>query len=193
MLRRKFQSHPVGVKILGFLVGVVFRLWMWTLDYRFVMRAGASNPPWAEKPMLYVFWHEMLLFPVYTHSRFNVAALVSRHRDGELLAEVLRMLRGKVIRGSTSRDGVSGLRSMIRRGGIGHLAIAPDGPLGPRRVFQAGAIFLASRAQIPIVPVGFAVDKYWCANSWDRMVLPRPFARAFCIFKDPAGPFVPRW
>ena len=130
MLRRKFQSHPVGVKILGFLVGAIFRLWMRTLDYRFVMRAGASNPPWAEKPMLYVFWHEMLLLPAYTHARRGFAVLVSTHRDGELIAQVLRMLRCRSIRGSTTRGGVAGVLGMLRDRGGRHLAITPDGQLG---------------------------------------------------------------
>jgi len=177
--------RPNLVKPVALASSWLLRLWMSGLDFRFRLSSIEANPAWADRGMLYLFWHEALLFPAYTHARYNVATLISRHRDGEFLAQVLRMLRGKAIRGSTTHDSVAGLRKMIRQGRFSHLAIAPDGPLGPRRLVQPGAVFLASRAGMPIVPLGFAFGACWRARSWDRMALPKPGQPARCVAGRP--------
>ena len=56
-------------------------------------------------------------------------------------------------------------------------AITPDGPRGPRREFQAGAVFLASRTGMPLVPMCVAYDRPWRMASWDKLAIPRPFSR----------------
>jgi 1-acyl-sn-glycerol-3-phosphate acyltransferase len=38
-------------------------------------------------------------------------------------------------------------------------------------------VMLASRAGLPIVPVGVGYSRAWRARSWDRFALPRPFSR----------------
>ena len=183
-LSRKLLRQPAIMKLTALLAGGLLRAWLSTLEYRFRAPRRGCNPLWADRPTLFVFWHEMLLFPAYSHVHANVATLISQHRDGELLAQMVRLFRGKVVRGSTSRESVSAIRRLIRQGRISHLAIAPDGPLGPRRVVQSGAVFLASRAKMPIVPVGFAFRKCWRVPSWDRMALPRPWeaARQWMLF-----------
>jgi lysophospholipid acyltransferase (LPLAT)-like uncharacterized protein len=74
---------------------------------------------------------------------------------------------------------------MILHGRAHHLAITPDGPRGPRRRIQDGAIYLASRSSMSLVPTGFAFENPWRAGSWDRTALPRPFTRARCIVGPP--------
>src|SRR5262249_21939657 len=66
-----------------------------------------------------------------------------------------------------------------------HLAITPDGPRGPRRRVQPGLVYLSSRLGLPIVPAGFASQRPWRMNSWDRFAVPRPFTRARCVTGDP--------
>ena len=184
-LTRKLLSQPILVKLIALPCSWLLRLWLGTLEFRFLARSAVCNPAWSDRPALYVFWHEMLLFPAYTHARFNVATLISHHRDGELLAQILRMLRGKAVRGSTRRRSVPALRKLIHQGRISHLAIAPDGPRGPRRVVQPGAIFLASRTGMPLVPAGLAFGKCRRVKSWDRMALPRPWQAARAVIGEP--------
>jgi lysophospholipid acyltransferase (LPLAT)-like uncharacterized protein len=126
----------------------------------------------------------MLFLPAYTHVQ-AATVLVSRHRDGELIAQLLRMLRGHAIRGSTDRGGVAALRQMMRHSRYRHLALAVDGPRGPRRVIPPGAIYLASRTGMPIIPVGMAYSACWRANSWDRTAVPKPFSRARLVLAGP--------
>ena len=173
--------HSIAIAFVGLLGSWVIRLWIGTLRFRFVLDDPASNPAVSPRRGLYMFWHEALLLPAYTHARRGFSILVSKHRDGELITQAVRMLGGVAVRGSTRRGGVAALLRMMRQRDRRHLAITPDGPRGPRRVVQLGAVFLASRGRMPLVPVGFAAADCWRAPSWDRMVLPRPGCQARCV------------
>ena len=37
----------------------------------------------------------------------------------------------------------------------------------------------------PIVPMCWAVDRYWRATGWDRLIIPKPFSRGCFIIGDP--------
>ena len=182
-------SHPIAIKSAALAISAALRAWMGLLDVKIGYDTDDVNPALPQRRKIYLFWHENVLLSVGVYSRFRVAALVSRHRDGELVAQVVRMLRGSIIRGSTdhgrNKGGMAAIREMLRHGRANHLALTPDGPRGPRRVVQAGAIYLASRSAMPLVPIGFAFDNPWRAGSWDRCALPRPFHRAVCLFGRP--------
>ncbi|MBT3199775.1 MAG: lysophospholipid acyltransferase family protein [Phycisphaerales bacterium] len=178
-------SHPIAIKTASLLGSWVLRLWLNTADYWFDIQDRESAPRFSEKGSIYLFWHEMMLFPLITHCGPDFSILVSRHRDGELITQIMRMFKGKTVRGSTSRGAVGSLLEMIRNRPTKHLGITPDGPRGPRRVMQAGSIYLASRSGLPLIPVGFAFEGCWRAGSWDKMALPKPFRRAVCVVAAP--------
>ncbi|NLF30841.1 MAG: lysophospholipid acyltransferase family protein [Planctomycetes bacterium] len=184
-------SHPIAIKSAALLGAGVISAWMRTLDYRFAVDDPAAHPDVLGERGLYLFWHETLLLPAYAHVRDGFAVLVSTHRDGELIAQTVRLLGGRAIRGSSTRGGTAAVIAMLRDRRSRHLAITPDGPRGPRRVIQDGAIYLASRGRMPLVPVGYAVSDAWRAPSWDRMILPKPGAAARAVagapIRVPAG------
>lgn len=171
--------NPVVVKLIGWLGAWFARWWMGSLRVRFHYLADNCHPAEGGRNgrFIYVIWHEYLLVPACHLSRTSVYVLVSRHADGQLLTEVGRHLRLKIVRGSSTRGGVEGLRGMIRAGRQMHLAVTPDGPKGPRRRVQPGTIYLASRTGIPIVPTGIGYDRPWRLRTWDRFALPRPESR----------------
>ncbi|MBC8372682.1 MAG: lysophospholipid acyltransferase family protein [Phycisphaerae bacterium] len=171
-------SHPIAIKTAALLGSWVLRLWLNTADYWFCFEDPQSDPHRTRRRNIYLFWHEVMLFPLITHCGPDFSILVSRHRDGELITQVMRMFQGKTVRGSTSRGAAAGLLGMMRNQPSKHLGITPDGPRGPRRVVQDGAIYLASRTAMPLVPAGCAFDGCRRAGSWDKMALPRPFRRA---------------
>jgi lysophospholipid acyltransferase (LPLAT)-like uncharacterized protein len=90
-----------------------------------------------------------------------------------LIARIVQRLGFSVVRGSTTRQSLTAVRSLVRQGNLTNLAITPDGPLGPRRVLQPGAVYVASRTGLPIFPTGFAFRECWRAGSWDRMAIPK--------------------
>ena len=111
--------------------------------------------------------------------------LISQHADGQLIAEVVRHLRFRVVAGSTTRGCVEAVRQMLRLSRSAHLAITPDGPRGPRRRVQAGVIYLAARTGLPVVPFGIAYANAWRMRSWDCFAIPRPWSLAVCVTGQP--------
>lgn len=131
-------------------------------------------------PAVYALWHEHLLPLCLFHAGQGAAVLVSRHRDGEILARVLDSLGYEAVRGSSTRGGAAGLRRMIEAGREGRpLAFTPDGPRGPARVPKPGVVRAASAAGLPVVPVGAASTRGWRLGSWDRFLVPAPAATVF--------------
>jgi lysophospholipid acyltransferase (LPLAT)-like uncharacterized protein len=175
----KLES-PLLNKVGGLLASVGVRHWMSTLDYKVAYYDRAVDPllPQCQGQKIYIFWHEYILFPLYLRGHCNLAMLLSRHRDAEVLSRVAYHLGFEFVRGSSNRGGVAALRELLRRSRHMHLTITPDGPRGPRRRLAPGAVYLASRLGLPLVLMGFGYDRPWRFNSWDRFALPRLGSRA---------------
>ena len=128
-----------------------------------------------------------MLLPAYVGRNRNVKVLISQHRDGEYIAQIVQRLGYGVARGSTTRGGAKALLRMIKKikeESIS-LAITPDGPKGPRFVAQSGAILLGQKTQYPIIPVMIYLAKCWELPSWDRFCIPKPFSKARIFYGNP--------
>ena len=130
---------------------------------------------------IFVFWHENLAIMLPSWPNIPVTLLVSLHRDAEWLVETADFLGFNAVRGSTTRGGSAAIRQLKQQSKKSSLVVTPDGPQGPRRQMAMGPIFLASRLQMPLVPVGVGYDRPWRLNTWDRFAIPRPFSRARVI------------
>jgi lysophospholipid acyltransferase (LPLAT)-like uncharacterized protein len=125
----------------------------------------------------------------------EIRVLVSQSRDGEFIARVIDRLGLPSIRGSSlkktdttkNKGGEQAFRDMVAwvRGG-GAMAITPDGPRGPVEVMQKGAVALARMTGAPVLFVGVAMKPCLRLNTWDRTVIPLPFARAAMVWDGPA-------
>jgi lysophospholipid acyltransferase (LPLAT)-like uncharacterized protein len=165
--------QPWTIPPFAFVLSAGIRWWISSSRLKWTVEDPAGDPHHNGSHGIYLFWHEMLLFPAASRGLADVAVLVSRHRDGELITRILKRLGMSVVRGSTTRQGLSALRALMRQGQQSNLAITPDGPLGPRRVVQSGALYVASRTGMPIYPTGFSFHKCWRVGSWDRMAIPK--------------------
>jgi lysophospholipid acyltransferase (LPLAT)-like uncharacterized protein len=135
---------------------------------------------------VYATWHETVFIPTWLFSRPDTSWLIGQHADGEIAAQVSLRLGASVIRGSSTRGGTAALLRMLRASdATRHIGITVDGPRGPRRKFQFGAVYLASRTGKPIVPIGLGFARCWRAKSWDRFALPLPFSRVRCVSLHP--------
>ena len=159
----------------------------------------ALEPLWAARqPLIYAVWHSRLLMVPWVNARLRrtrgartVRVLVSRSRDGELAARWVARFGLSVVRGSSSRSGAAALRELTAAVRAGDdVAVVPDGPRGPRERAQPGLVLLAAATGAPIVPCAFAARPARRLHSWDRFLVPLPFARAAVVFGKPA--FVPR-
>lgn len=143
------------------------------------------------RPVVFTLWHGRLLPCTYHHRGQGVVTLVSLHRDGEYITRAVRRWGYTAVRGSSSRGGLEALRELIRHVKQGRsLAITPDGPRGPFQKMKPGPVIIAQRTGAPIIPVASAASRGWFFGSWDRFLIPRPFARCQIAYGEPV--FVPR-
>ena len=150
----------LGPMLAGGLIRVLRRMLRWTSVNESVVldlhRAG--------RPYVHVFYHDQLLMMTYSYlgqaRGRRLVVLSSRHRDGEYVSRTLERFGHQMVRGSTGRGAVAGLKEMIRHLRAGRdVAFATDGPRGPRHRVQMGAIETARLGRAPLVPVAFAASK----------------------------------
>jgi hypothetical protein len=135
---------------------------------------------------IFALWHARLLAGTYTHRDRGIVALISRHRDGELVARAVEQLGYATARGSSTRGGEEGVLEMVSWAERGRsLTITPDGPRGPAERLKPGLVWLASRTGLPVLPVGAAARSEWRLRSWDGFRVPRPFARLIIAYGAP--------
>jgi lysophospholipid acyltransferase (LPLAT)-like uncharacterized protein len=185
-------TSPFLNKLGGLLGSAAVRWWMNTLDYKVAYYDRTIDPvfPECQGQKIYIFWHEYILFPFYLRGHCNMAMLLSRHRDAEILSHAAHHMGFQFVRGSTNRGGVAALRELLARSREMHLTITPDGPRGPRRQLAPGCVYLASKLGLPLVVMGYGYDRPWRVRSaWDQFAIPRPCSRARAI---PSGEiFIP--
>jgi len=142
------------------------------------VRLLGPAPPYDTGPVVFCFWHGRQA-GLFAHPRPRpVSVLASLSRDGALQARILARLGFDVHRGSSSRGGAAGLKSLIgalRRGA--DAAFAVDGPRGPLHRAKPGAILAAKAADAAIVPITVRASRRWVfGKAWDEYALPKPFA-----------------
>jgi lysophospholipid acyltransferase (LPLAT)-like uncharacterized protein len=128
--------------------------------------------------VIYTLWHGELLPLLWHHRGEGIAVVISEHRDGEIVARIAERLGYSTVRGSTSRGASRALIGLVRALESGRsAAVTPDGPRGPAHVFAPGAAIAAQRTGVPIIPVRASAARAWRLKSWDRFMIPKPFAR----------------
>jgi lysophospholipid acyltransferase (LPLAT)-like uncharacterized protein len=138
---------------------------------------------------LLALWHETLGLAVWHYRKQGYHTLTSYSFDGELAARIMERFGNHALRGSSSRGGSEALRQLEMASEVAPgVGFTPDGPRGPRRVAQPGIAILSARTGIPIVPQAFAATRCWNMNSWDRLIIPKPFATLLTAVGDPIPP-----
>ena len=124
------------------------------------------------------FWHACILPAAYYFRARDVAIMVSSSFDGELIARVVNRLGFRAIRGSSTRGAVRALLGMHEQAAQGaYTVFTADGPKGPRFVAKPGPLLLARSTQQPIYCFHLAPRRAWQLNTWDRMLIPKPFTK----------------
>ena len=181
--------NPNTLRRVAVAAAVVARGWYRTLSYAYrpLTSYVMNDRPdlIGDARYIYAFWHEYVFVPSYVYARPDTAVLIGLHRDGELLTHINTRFGFSVVRGSTTRGGTGALLRFLRNAEARHFGLTPDGPKGPRRKCQQGAVYLSSRTGLPIVPVGFGYSRCWRADNWDRFALPLPFSRVRCVSAHP--------
>jgi lysophospholipid acyltransferase (LPLAT)-like uncharacterized protein len=132
------------------------------------------------------FWHGRILPATYYFRRRGIVVITSENFDGEWIAGIIERFGYGTARGSTSRGARKALLQLTRDMRAGRAAgFTLDGPRGPARVAQPGAVWLARTTGNPILPFHLEADRYWTLNSWDRTQVPKPFATVAIAMGQP--------
>lgn len=174
------------VAVISALGGFVLRLLGMTWRVRREGAAAFDGMLERGEPFIIVFWHGEILPVSWVHRDRGIAPLISRHADGEIIARIVEGLGYRTVRGSSSRGGVRALLETAQRVSEGiTVGFTPDGPRGPRHVFAPGALIVAQRTGRPIVALGATASRAWRLRSWDKHLIPKPFATVTVRYSPP--------
>src|SRR5207237_1253373 len=139
------------------------------------------------KSFIYAFWHARQALFTYTHRGTPAAVLVSKSKDGDIIAKVMSLSRINAVRGSSSRAALQGTRELLDAAAAGLCpGFTPDGPKGPPRKVKPGVIYLAQKTGLAIVPITNAASrKLVMRRAWDRFEVPLPFGRICVAYGAP--------
>ena len=138
------------------------------------------------KNYILAFWHGTMLLPWYLHGKPNCAALISKSKDGDLLAKILKHWKYNVVRGSSSAGGDIALGIMIDFAKNDYsVTITPDGPRGPAHKFKAGAVITAKKSKVPLILAGVGYQKKKVLSNWDKFEVPHFFSKAKIFYSEP--------
>jgi lysophospholipid acyltransferase (LPLAT)-like uncharacterized protein len=141
--------------------------------------AGGRQPVMA-------FWHGRILPATYYFRRRGIVVITSENFDGEWIAGIIERFGYGTARGSTSRGARRALLQLTRDMARGRAAgFTLDGPRGPARVAQPGAVWLAKATGNPVLPFHLEADRHWTLGSWDRTQIPKPFTTVSIAMGEP--------
>jgi len=184
-LKRKL-NQAMSSQPLAFLLVLLIRFIYATM--RITVVGKDILPGFAARGEGYVgaFWHARILMIPFLYPGKALHILVSQHRDGEIIANILRQFGFCLVRGSSSKGGHDALREMMRLlRADNDLGIAADGPRGPAEVLKPGAAQLGRISGKAVIPITFAASMAFRLTSWDRFMFPLPFSRGVYVVGEP--------
>ena len=170
----------VELTLASWIVPIVIALIGCTLRPTMSYEAGAISDLDDLYPGIFPFWHRCVLPASWLFRRRRIAVMTSQSLDGEFIARVIRRFGFLPVRGSSTRGGQRALLEMDRiLGKRGAVAFTIDGPRGPAFIAKKGPVLLARSSGAPVTAFYVAVHRAWVLNTWDRLVIPKPFSRVF--------------
>jgi lysophospholipid acyltransferase (LPLAT)-like uncharacterized protein len=177
------RVEAVAISVLGYraaaMLGATLRWRTEGLEHlEDILRAG-------QQPIM-AFWHGRILPATYFFRHRGIVVITSENFDGEWIAGIIERFGYGTARGSTSRGGRKALLQLVREMAAGRPAgFTIDGPRGPARVAQPGAVWLAKATGNPVLPFHLEADLHWTLRSWDRTQIPKPFATVALAVGEP--------
>jgi lysophospholipid acyltransferase (LPLAT)-like uncharacterized protein len=180
-------SERIKIWLISWAGYLLVRLIGATLHYKAFLEPGCVADSYgAGPPAIWCFWHRAVIPATYRFRNKGLAVMTSRSFDGEYIARIIQKLGFAAVRGSSSRGAVGALIGMRQQLEQGHgVVFTIDGPRGPRYVAKPGPVLLAKKTGVSINCFYVAVERAWILNSWDRMIIPKPFSKAMIYGSGP--------
>lgn len=162
----------------GLLIRLLVRIYISTFRYNVTEDEEVTRLADAGKRLVFITWHNQLALFLGKSGMHKTVSMVSRSKDGDMFAPLLEGFGHAVVRASSSRGASAGVMEMLDYMNKGyHAGMAVDGPKGPVYVVKPGSLYLAKKADRVIVPVSCNCKRFFRFGSWDRFILPKPFAK----------------
>lgn len=148
-----------------------------------ISREEGAQETVGQRPLVGSFWHACIIPATYLCRNLGVRVMSSNSYDGEYMGRIIRKFGFVAVKGSSSRNAVRallGLRRALEEGWT--VAFSLDGPRGPRYKVKPGPVALGRSSGVPLTMFHAAVDKAWVLNTWDRLIIPKPFSRVLLRF-----------
>jgi len=184
--RRRELAWRLVVAIAPMLLSGALYLLAWTVRVRLV-NTSELFARWARGDrIILAFWHNRVVMMPQQYRGRKICIMNSQHRDGEIATRALSRWGIRSVRGSATRGGVAGFLRLVDAFRDGYdLAVVPDGPRGPRYRAKPGVVYLAKATGAPIFPISYAASWKKELRSWDRLIIPLPFARIVYVAGEP--------
>jgi lysophospholipid acyltransferase (LPLAT)-like uncharacterized protein len=148
-----------------------------------VSREEGAQQTVGQRPLVLNFWHAGIIPATYFFRSLGIRVMSSNSYDGEYMGRIIRKFGFVAVKGSSSRNAVRallGLRRALKEGWS--VAFSIDGPRGPRYKVKPGPVTLARSSGVPLSTFHIAVESAWVLNTWDRLIIPKPFSRVLIRF-----------
>jgi lysophospholipid acyltransferase (LPLAT)-like uncharacterized protein len=143
-----------------------------------VSREEGAQKTVGQRPLIISFWHACIIPATYLYRNCGIRVMSSNSYDGEYMGRIIGKFGFVAVKGSSSRNAVRallGLRRALQQGWA--VAFTLDGPRGPRCKVKPGPVALARSSGVALTMFHIAVEKAWVLNTWDRLIIPKPFSR----------------
>ena len=171
-------------RLTGILLSGFIKILIKTTKYKVVQSEEAVK----QKQAVIIFWHRKII-PTMLSTDFveKKSSLVSSSKDGDILEEVLTRFDNLVVRGSSNKDNVKSLKQILKLIKTGFsIGIAIDGPRGPIYEPKSGALYIAMKTGLPMIPIGgYTNKKRIFKKAWDKFELPNFFSKSCYYVGDP--------
>ena len=180
---RAKRVQVAAISALGYpLIAALGRTLRWRVDGQQIVDEVVRS---GRQPIL-AFWHGRILPATLFFRDRGIIVITSENFDGEWIARIIERFGYGTARGSSSRGGLKALLKLVRDMEAGRpAAFTIDGPRGPARVAQPGAVWLAKATGNPVVPFHIESSAFWTARSWDRTQVPKPRATVAVAIGEP--------
>jgi lysophospholipid acyltransferase (LPLAT)-like uncharacterized protein len=177
------RAQAAAIAAVGYpLINALGHTLRWRVEglehYDAIVRSG-------RQPVM-AFWHGRILPATFYFRRRGIVVITSENFDGEWIARIIESFGYGTARGSTSRGAKKAALQLVRAMEQGRPAgFTLDGPRGPARVAQPGAVWLAGKTGNPLLPFHLEASSAWTLRSWDRTQIPKPFSTVALVVGEP--------
>ncbi len=148
-----------------------------------VSREEGAQTTVGQRPLILSFWHAGIIPATYLFRNLGIRVMSSNSYDGEYMGRIIHKFGFVAVKGSSSRNAVRALLGLRRALDDGWaVAFSLDGPRGPRYLVKPGPVSLARSSGVPLATFHIAVDRAWVLNTWDRLIIPKPFSHVLMRF-----------